>query len=218
MEQFISENKAERFTEVLDHRTRYLTVVLENIYQAQNASAVIRTAECLGVQDVHIIDQFNNYNLNPDVVVGSSKWVDVKKYRRKEQDNTANCFSELKSRGYKVIATSPHEDDFFPETLPLDQPVAIVFGNEKEGISDYTKKNADGFLRIPMHGFTESYNISVSAAISLYTLTQRIRSEIKEWKLSDEEKDVIRYKWMKKVIKRFDLLETEFYTNHRGKK
>lgn len=217
MSQFISENKIQRFEEVLNFRTRYITVVLEDIFQPQNASAVLRTAECLGIHDIHIIEQANKYEMNPDVVVGSSKWIQVKKYNKAE-NNSMDCFNQLRSKGYQIVATSPHENNFTAENLDLNKPVALVFGNEKDGISDFTKKNADAFITIPMFGFTESYNISVSAAISLYVLVNRVHKEIEGWNLTEDEKKIVKYKWMKKVIKSFDLLETEFYTSRGGKK
>lgn len=217
MSQFISENKLKRFEEVLAYRTNYITVVLEDIYQPQNASAVLRTAENLGIHQIHVIEQANKYHLNKHVLVGSSKWINLKRHHGSE-NNVENCFNELRSQGYQIVATSPHQNNFEPENLDLSKPIALVFGNEKEGISDYTKKNADAFVRIPMFGFTESYNISVSAAICLYVLTNRIHQEIPNWNLSEDEKKEIQYRWIKKVIKRFDLLETEFYTSHSGKK
>ncbi len=217
LSQFISEHKLSRFEEVLQYRTRYLTVVLEDIFQPQNASAVLRTNECLGIQDTHIIEDKNRYALNPDVVVGSSKWIRLYKYRKAE-NNTLDCLQKLKAQGYRIVATSPHRDNYTPDTLPLDQKTALLFGTEGDGLSDTALAQADAFVKIPMFGFTESYNISVSAAIVLSTLVRRMHEGNYAWQLHEEEQDELRLQWMKKVVKRYDLLEAEFYTKHSGKK
>jgi tRNA (guanosine-2'-O-)-methyltransferase len=214
---FISENKLRRFEEVLEYRTRYLTVVLEDIYQPQNTSAVIRSCELLGLQDLHIIENENQYTLNPDVVVGSNKWIRLYKHKKNE-NNTLTCFERLRAKGYKIVATSPHKNDYTPENIPLDHKLAFVIGKEKAGLSDDAMNNADMYLNIPSYGFTESYNLSVSAAITTYTLLQRLRGSNYSWRLSREEKNEIKLQWMKKVVKRFDLHETEFCTNVSGKK
>ncbi len=190
---------------VLGQRTRHLTVVLEDIYQPHNASAVLRSCDCFGVQDVHIIENLNTYEINPDVVMGASKWLNLYKYNN-ESFNTPSCFEMLKEKGYKIIATSPHKHDCLPEELPLDQKTALVFGNEHKGLTHEARQMADGFVRIPMTGFTESLNISVSVAIFLYELTPRIRKNVKNWQLSEEEQTDILFEWITKSIKNADLL------------
>ena len=214
---FISGNKLRRFEEVLKNRTFYLTAVLEDIYQPQNASAVIRSCELLGIQHIHIIEKENEYTLNPDVVVGSNKWLRLFKHKKNE-NNTLTCFSRLRAKGYKIVATTPNREGYTPETLPLDQKTAILFGTEKDGLSSDAIENADMYLKIPSYGFTESYNISNSAAIILYTLKQRLIAENHNWQLSREEQNEIKLQWMKNVVKRIDLYETEFCTNVGGKK
>ena len=164
--QFITDERRQRFEEVLDYRTRHITVVLEDIFQPHNASAVLRTCDLRGIQDIHIVENTNHYDVNPDVVLGSTKWLNLYHYEGKEF-NTPATYQRLHDMGYKIVATCPHRDDFTPDTLPLDQPVALVFGTEKLGLSDYAVENADMHVRIPMFGFTESYNISVSAALLL---------------------------------------------------
>ena len=197
---FATEERLLRFNEIIAKRMRHLTVVVEDVYQAHNTSAVLRSCDCFGVQDVHIIENKNEFSVNPDIALGSSKWLNVKRYNEKE-NNTIDCLRNLKDKGYQIAATTPHTDDVMLSDLDLSKPTALVFGTEKEGISDLVRQEADSFVRIPMYGFTESYNISVSAALCLYECTERIRKEGINWELSDIEKDGILLSWLQNSIK-----------------
>jgi tRNA (guanosine-2'-O-)-methyltransferase len=197
---FATDERLTRFNEILAHRMRHLTVVVEDVYQAHNTSAVLRSCDCFGVQDVHIIENKNEFSVNPDIALGSSKWLNVNRYNE-QKNNTVECLRSLKKRGYKIAATTPHTDDVMLSDLDLSQPTALVFGTEKEGISDLVRQEADSFVRIPMYGFTESYNISVSAALCLYECTERIRKEGLNWELSESEKNEILLSWLKNSIK-----------------
>lgn len=210
----ISDNKRKKFEEISALRTRHVTVVLEDIYQPQNASAVLRTSECLGLQDVHIIENRNKYNLNPDVVMGSSKWINIHRYRGEEK-NTSECLRSLKNKGYRIVATTPHTDDVTIDKLDVAKgKIALIFGTEIEGLSSEAMSHADEFVRIPMYGFTESFNISVSAAICLYSIVERLRQEPETlWKLSDEELLEIKLQWARNNLYRPELIEKEFYKN-----
>ena len=212
--QFISDERKQRFEEVLQYRTRHLTVVLEDIFQPHNASAVLRSCDLTGVQDVHIIENNYTFDVNPDVVMGSTKWLDIHRYN--EMDfNTPAVFEKLHAQGYQIVATCPHQDDFSPETLPLDKPVALVFGTEKTGITDYVMEHADQFVKIPMYGFTESFNISVSAALLVYTLTRRLHEMTDvDWHLSEEEKEEIRLEWARRTLNRIRQYERKFKELH----
>lgn len=213
--EFITDNRKQKFEEVLSYRTRYLTVVLEDIFQPQNASAVLRSCDLTGIQDIHIIENKYEYEINPDVVVGSSKWLDLQKYNTAE-NNTLSTIQTLKSKGYRIVATTPHENDFTPDTLPLDKPIALLFGTEKTGLSDIALQNSDAFIQIPMFGFTESFNISVSAALLMYSLSKRLHeSEDIQWHLSKEEKQLLLFDWTRKSIKRVETFEKEFNDNRR---
>ncbi len=207
---FISDNKRALFDRIAQERTRHVTVVLEDIYQPHNASAVVRTADLVGVQDVHIIENRNKYTVNPDVTLGSSKWINMVRYRDREADNAEACVAALKGKGFRIVATSPRADSVTPETIPLDRPMAFCFGTELTGLSDGMMKHADTFLRIPMHGFTESYNISVSAAIVLYTVMQRLRSSGVHWRLGNDERDAIKLTWARKVVHSAQHIEARF--------
>jgi tRNA (guanosine-2'-O-)-methyltransferase len=208
--QFVSDHKKEFVDRVLNERTRYITIVLENIYQSQNASATLRTSECLGLQEVHIVENTAKYHLNIRVLKGSDKWLELHRYRTPGVNNTEACFTKLKSEGYKIFVADPAEDGVSIEELNADQKIALVFGNELRGVSDYAIENADGKIRIPMYGFTESLNISVSVAICLSTLMKKLRESGVDFHLTEEEKRLIKLEWFKKIVKRSDLLEREF--------
>lgn len=205
---YVSEHKQALMDEVLDKRTRYITVVLENIYHPHNASAVVRSCDCFGIQDIHIIEGRNEYNINPYVVRGSAKWVSILKYPQTE--NKENSFTQLRQKGYRLVGASPDSSYQSVSEISLDQKIALVFGTEETGLSDYAIKQMDDFVRIPMFGFTDSFNISVSAAICLYELTSKTRTENIDWQLSKSEKDDLRLEWYKKVIGRSDILEEEY--------
>ncbi len=210
--QFISDNKRNLFEQNIQYRTRHITLVLEDIFQPHNASAVLRTCDCFGIQDVHIIENKNEYEVNPDVALGSSKWLNLHKYNQTE-NNTVNTFNSLRKQGYRIVATTPHKNDCSLEDLNLDTKIALVFGTELNGLSQTAIDNADEFVKIPMYGFTESFNISVSAAIILHHLTEKLRNSSLKWELTDIEKTEIKLNWVKNVVKRSDLLEQEFLKN-----
>jgi tRNA (guanosine-2'-O-)-methyltransferase len=209
---FVSEERKKRFDDILQHRTRHITVVLEDIYQPHNASAVLRSCDLTGVQDVHIIENGNDYSVNPEVALGSSKWLDLIKYNEKD-NNTLDTFAKLKNNGYTIVATTPHKYNFNLDTLPIDKKIAIVFGTELTGLSDLAISNADEYLRIPMYGFTESYNISVSAALTLFTLTQRLRESNINWQLNDDEITDILLDWARSSVGRSEVIERHFMNN-----
>ncbi|MFP4471027.1 MAG: TrmH family RNA methyltransferase [Bacteroidales bacterium] len=207
---FITENKRNKFDEVVRYRTRYLTVVLEDIFQPHNASAVLRSCDCFGIQDVHIIENQNEYEVNPDVALGSSKWLNMVRYNAGAY-NSPEAIRCLKKNGYRIIAATPHRDDVNLQELDMAKgPVALCFGTEMRGLTSEFLKAADGYMKIPMYGFTESFNISVSVAISLFHLTEKIRKPEIAWQLSEEEMLDIKLQWARQVVKRSDLLERDF--------
>ncbi len=200
--QFISENKRTKMTEVIKNRTRHVTVVLEDIFQPHNASAVLRTADIFGVQDVHIIE--NKYAFKPvsTVAMGATKWVDTHSYTSPLQ-----ALEQLKACGYAIVATTPHTDVYTLPTLPIDKKMALFFGSEQVGLSSEVLEAADMCVKIPMYGFVESFNISVSVALCLYDITMRLHSSDIAWRLSDDERDDLLLKWMGRVSKTAKLLQ-----------
>ena len=209
MEGFVSERRKGRLQEVLAERTRHMTVVLEDVYQAHNASAVLRSCDCFGVQDVHFIENRNKFKISEDVSMGSTQWLTINKYN-KEENNTANCIKELKSKGYRIVATTPHKDDCTIAELDVTKPFALVFGTEIDGISETVFEMADEFVKIPMYGFTESFNISVCAALCMYELTTRIREQKIPYQISEKEKEEIYLEWLKASVSKSDLIIKEY--------
>jgi len=209
--QFVSDHKKDFVERVLNERTRRVTVVLENIYQSQNASAAIRTCECMGLQDIHIVENTAQYQFNVRVLKGADKWLNLERYRTKDVNNTETCFNNLKSNGYKILVADPDEDGISIDEVDIcEDKVAIVFGNELRGASAYALGHCDQKVRIPMYGFTESLNISVSVAICLNTLLTKLRHAEMNIFLTDEEKRIIKLEWYRKIVKRSDILEKEF--------
>lgn len=209
LSQFVSEHKRDFMERVLAARTRYVTMVLEDIYQSQNTSAVVRTCECMGIQDVHVIETNSTWSTNKLVLKGSNKWLNIIRYRQKGMNNTAECFDALRSKGYRLAVTDPAGGVPIGE-VPLDRPLAIVMGNERHGSSPYALQHADLAVTIPMAGFTESMNISVSAAICLHTTLSRLRQSDQPWTLSAEEKEELRLQWYRKSVRNADVIEREF--------
>lgn len=215
LSQFVTEKRLNLFRRILSVRTRYITVLLEDIYQSQNASAVLRTCDCTGIQDVHVVENRNEYTINPDVALGSNQWLSLHYYSR-PGDNTPLAINELKKKGYRIVATSPHVEGATPDTFDLEKGrAAILFGTELNGLSDMALKQADEYIRIPMAGFTESYNISVSAAIILYRLRKRLEGSSVDWKIREVEGTEILLQWLRTSINRVELIEQEFRKNYR---
>ena len=207
--QFVTENKRDKITDVLAHRTRHVAIILENIYQSQNASATIRTADCMGLQDAYVIENSNDYKVDPEVALGASKWVDIHRFSE-GKENTATCFAHLREKGYMIVGTSLGADSVHPAELPLDRKLALVYGNEESGISDYAHAHTDLNIKIPMYGFTQSFNISVSVAISLSHVIRALNLSTVDWRLSDREKRVLRLEWYRKIVDRSEIIERAF--------
>jgi len=206
---FFSENKLTKIEEIIQNRTNQITVVLEDIFQSQNASAVLRTCDCIGIQNIHIIENNYQFNLNPDVELGSAKWLNIFFYN-KSGNNSLNAIEHLRKNNFKIIATSPHAKDILLEDLDVNQKIALFFGTEKDGLSDIVLKNADYFVKIPMYGFTESFNLSVSAAISIYSLTNKLKKSNINWQLTNEEKIDLKIQWASKIIKMSDKIIEQY--------
>lgn len=211
LKEFVSDRRQQRMEDVLDERTRWLTVVLEDIYQPHNASAVLRSCECFGVQDVHIIENRNEYNLNPGVDMGASHWLTLHRYRDERANNSEAALDALKKRGYQLFATTPHRDDLLLEEVPVDRPLAVMLGTEESGLSDRALAAADAYVRIPMYGFTESFNISVCAALLLRELSSKMRGEDVPWALDKAEREALLLEWYRHSIRGVELLEQRYW-------
>lgn len=207
--QFVAESRQQRFDEVLSHRMKHMRIVLEDIYQAHNASAVLRSCDCFGIQYVDFIENRHKYRISEDVAMGSSNWLSITRHSQKE-NNTIECLNSLKQQGYRIVATTPHKNDCNLSELPVDGKFALVFGTEIDGITPEVFEHADEFVKIPMYGFTESFNISVCAALCMYELSEKIRRTVPSYHLREQEKKDIYLEWLKNSIKRSDLIVKEY--------
>ncbi|MEZ7993021.1 MAG: RNA methyltransferase [Flavobacteriaceae bacterium] len=212
LEGFVTEKRKDLFKKILQDRTRHFTVVLEDIYQQHNASAVIRSCDIFGIQDVHVIENKYSSKVSRHVAKGSQKWLSFHRYKD-NNNNTIDCLQNLKKNGYQVIATSPHNESCILNNFDFTKKSAFVFGVEKSGVSDDVINNADGFLKIPMVGFTESLNISVAAAIILENITFKLRNSTVDWNLTPSEKEIIYTNWIEKTIKNVDKIKDVFLEN-----
>lgn len=206
--QLISPDRQDLFLELVEQRTKKITIVLEDIYQSHNAAAVLRSCDCFGIQDVHIIENRNQFKPHRDIEQGSSKWLNIARYNQNEQ-NTEDCLMHLKSKGYAIAATTPHTELSIDE-LPTDKPVALVLGTEKQGISKTVIANADHLVRIPMYGFTESFNISVAAAVSLHSMRSKFLRDSRNLSMSEAEKMEVLEGWCRNTIKHGDKVIEEY--------
>lgn len=209
LEGFVSERRRGRLHEVLSERTRHLTLVLEDVYQSHNFSAVLRSADIFGIQDVHFIENRNSYKISEDVSMGSTQWLSIHRYQQHE-NNTRACLSDLKAKGYRIVATSLHKNSVSLENIDVTTPLAVVFGTELTGITSDVEDMADEFIKLPMYGFTESFNISVCAALCMHNLSTRIRQQVPSYRLTDAEKEVLYVDWLKASIRKQELIVKEF--------
>lgn len=207
--EIITPSKREMFDRIAAQRTRHLTVALENVFQEHNASAVLRSCDCFGIQELHVIEKDNQYKIQRDIALGAGRWVDLYNFDQGVEP-TSDCIKKLRSKGYKIVATTPHTSDQTINDIDLSHPIALVFGTERRGISEEVMQQADAFVKIPMYGFTESFNISVSAAISLNVLRERLEKSNLKWKLSEEEQVKLKIKWCTKILRGGKELEQEF--------
>ncbi|MAJ36470.1 MAG: rRNA methyltransferase [Flavobacteriaceae bacterium] len=205
---FVSSERLLRFEQILALRTRHLCVAVEDVYQLHNTSAILRSCDSFGIQDVHVLEHRFNDRLDTQIAMGADKWLSVYKH-----ESTKDCITHLKARGYKIVATVPDDNVQSFHQMEFDHKSALFFGTEKSGLSDDVLKQSDEFITIPTFGFTKSLNISVSAAIILQLLTEKLRSIELKWGLRDDEKQTIREEWIKKSIKNVDQITERFLSN-----
>lgn len=205
LEGFITENRKEGFLRVLKNRTKHFTIAMEDVFQLHNTSAVMRSCEVFGIQELNVIEQKFGKSIDKEIAMGAEKWVDINRF-----SSIQDCITNLKGKGYQIIATTPHNDSCLLHEFDITKPSALFFGTERDGLSDEVMQQADGFLKIPMVGYTESLNISVSAAIIIQDVTNRLRQSDINWQLSEEEVLEKRLDWTRKSIKDIDFIEKKF--------
>lgn len=209
LEKYLTENRRQRFNEVLSKRTRHFTVATEDVYQLHNTSAVMRSCDVFGVQELSIVEEQNVKKIDREIAMGAQKWVDLNRFH-----SAKDCIRFMRNSGYQIVATTPHKDDCLLQDFDYTKKSCFFFGRETEGLSEEILNEADCFLKIPMVGFTESLNISVSAAIILQSVTSRLRNSDVIWELSQEERDIIKLNWIKRTIHSYDRIVEHFYANN----
>ena len=206
LENILTDNRKERFLNVLKNRTNHFTIAVEDIFQMHNTSAVMRSCEVFGIQELNVIEQRYGKSIDKEIAMGAQKWVDINAF-----DSISGCVDSLKAKGYQIIATTPHENDCLMDDFDISKPSALFFGTERDGLSEEILQKADGFLKIPMVGFTESLNISVSAAIIIQNLMNRLRNSDINWHLSEDEILKKRLQWASSSIKDIKRIEERYY-------
>lgn len=206
LETYLTEQRKDRFREVLSERTRHFTVVTEDVYQLHNTSAVMRTCDVFGIQDLHVVEERVSKRIDKEIAMGAQKWVSLNRY-----GSIRDCIRNLRDNGYQIIATTPHDNSTMLHEFDVTKKSAFFFGKESEGLSETVMKSADGFLKIPMYGFTESLNISVSAAIILQSVVSKLKLSKVHWQLSEVERTAIVMEWAKKTIKASDKIIERYY-------
>ena len=197
---FITDERREVLERTVDSRTHYMRILTENMFHPQNASAIMRHCEAFGIQQIHTVEDRCKFDPSVNIVRGTHKWVDVEHH-----DTTAEALAALKAEGYRIVATTPHRCSATPETFDVTKgKFALVFGTEHAGISDEVIAAADDFLMIPMCGMVESLNVSASAAILIYMLSERIRQTVEGWQLSDEQKLKLLTRWTMSSVRDYE--------------
>lgn len=217
LSQFLTEERLHLFQEKLKERSNRITLVLEDVFQSRNISAAMRSADCFGIQNIHIIENKNNFIKDKSVSLGAGKWINIKQYNT-EENNTINCLKKLKKEGYQIIATSPHNSNISLEEIDVkNNKIAIILGTELTGLSEKALSFADKRMKINMYGFTESLNISVSAAICCQSISSKMRKETTGWEVTEEEKTDILLNWIRNSIKSGKQIEEKFLDDKSNK-
>lgn len=209
LEQHINAARLDKLKKVLAARTRYLTVVLENLYHPENGNAVMRSVECFGLQEMHVIQELYDWKYSLKIARGAAKWTELHAYGA-ENGGAVACYRNLKEKGFQLVATDPQPGSCTAENLDLSRPVALIFGTESTGVAPETLAMADARIHIPMVGFTESFNISVSAGILLAQLRQRVEREQPAWPLAAADAEALYEDWLMKSVRHADALVRAF--------
>ena len=208
LEDFLTDRRKLLINKVIDQRTNHITVATQDVYQLHNTSAVIRSCDVFGIQNVHVIEEKFPKRIDREIAMGAQKWVSLNRH-----SSAKECIGHLRDSGYQIVATSPHNDSLHLRDFDVSKKSALFFGTERNGLSQEIMDEADCTLKIPMYGFTESLNISVSAAIILQSLAEKIRKDSVRWQLNEQEKEDLKFEWLKNNLKNSDELISHFYSN-----
>jgi tRNA (guanosine-2'-O-)-methyltransferase len=167
----LTPRRTARVIDVLLRRLSSVTVVMENLADPHNASAVLRTAEGLGLDAIHVVEQPNRWEKNAAIAKGADRWIEVVRHQ-----GLARCLGDLSARGFQLFAADVGPGCVPVHDIDVARPVALVFGSERDGLSRRALALTDARFTVPMFGFVESFNVSVSAALALYDVSTRRRA------------------------------------------
>lgn len=168
----VTDARASRIEQVLATRLTHLTAAVENLHDPHNGAAAIRSVEAVGLQDFHTISAWEPFSAVGRITLRADRWIDLQDHR-----STGEAYAALRKAGFTIWAAAPGGEVAL-ETIPIDSPLALVFGNERSGLTKEALDGADGRFFIPMQGFTGSFNLSVSAALSVYVTAARVRAHL----------------------------------------
>ncbi|KIA83044.1 rRNA methyltransferase [Kaistella solincola] len=190
LQQFLTEERLQKINQFAPESSDFVLPVMEDIFQFRNAAAIVRSVEACGFHKIVAMESENVFNPNLRVTKGAETWVEVEKL-----PHSLESISEIKKRGYKIVAVSPEKNATLLPDFSISEPVALVFGTEKEGVTAEILDFADETLAIPMYGFTRSFNVSVAASICMYELKQKLLKSGIDYKLSKEKMWRMKVRW-----------------------
>jgi tRNA (guanosine-2'-O-)-methyltransferase len=195
LEARLTPRRVQLLRELAAKRSRFYCMVLEDLVDPHNISAVIRTSEVFGLQDVHIIEEVNAYEINKSVLKGSFKWMNLYRYKQR-----STCMDLLKSKGYQIAVASTNTSTPIYE-IDLDKPTAFYMGSERFGNHPETLEKADVHFILPQYGITESMNVSVAAGVLMTHLECHMRAKSREqFCLNSFEQEKILLEWYKRHV------------------
>lgn len=196
LKQFLTEERLSKIEFYAQESSDFVLPVMEDIFQFRNAAAIVRSVEACGFHKIVAMESENEFNPNLRVTKGAETWVEVEK-----MPHQLESLKKIKEKGYKILAVSPEKNAIMLPDYDLKEPVALVFGTEKEGVTEEILDFADETVAIPMYGFTKSFNVSVAAAICFYDLKQKLVKSDLDYKLSNEKLWELKVRWAKNSIK-----------------
>lgn len=190
LKQFLTTARLEKIEKYAPESTGFILPVMEDIFQFRNAAAIVRSAEACGIHKIVALEKDHIFNPNLKVTKGAENWVEVEKL-----PYDIETLKQIKARGFKIVAVSPENNATHLPDFKIEQPISLVFGTEHEGVTEEILDFADETVSIPMFGFTQSYNVSVAAAICFYDLRQKLENSDIDFKIPAEQILDLKIRW-----------------------
>lgn len=209
LSQCLLPQRRERLATAAYARTRWVTVAFDSLAHSHNVNAVLRTCECLGIQDVHLVTGGVPLQAYRNISRGALEWLSVHEYA-----TLADQLNSLRAAGYRLVGTAPHQGSESVSVVDFEPagaaPIALLFGQEKYGMSDEALAAVELSVYVPMVGLTESLNVSVAAGMLLGSLLEKMDREGFDYRLNRHESDVLLLSWLKKSVKSADLILSRY--------